>query len=306
MRTFTLSKRCWRRSTPSSPTRSGASATSSATGRSRTSAAGWCASAPRCPSAATTTSACSARFDLADSRRRRGASRRAGLEPCSPTKSEPGSRRLSPLAVGDGAQLFHASPRDPIWEYVLSDHVALLSLQRRPHRSSSSATATSRCGGSRRRDVQRRRRLGGTETALEGSPPPAQPGLGRPAARRGPARRVASTRLRRQGSLASGARPTTSSRRKRRSPRRTATRAGATPRPRHLGLDAQTRTHGWCVRRGAARPGRACRGTAYAAPAPNDLLALNQLRLAHPAGTPIRVKPLASQLPQALRSRCRS
>jgi diadenosine tetraphosphatase ApaH/serine/threonine PP2A family protein phosphatase len=36
---------------------------------------------------------------------------------------------LSPSAVRDGAQLFHASPRDPIWEYVLSDQVALLSLQ---------------------------------------------------------------------------------------------------------------------------------------------------------------------------------
>jgi diadenosine tetraphosphatase ApaH/serine/threonine PP2A family protein phosphatase len=36
---------------------------------------------------------------------------------------------LSPQAVRDGAQLFHASPRDPIWEYVLSDHIALLSLQ---------------------------------------------------------------------------------------------------------------------------------------------------------------------------------
>jgi diadenosine tetraphosphatase ApaH/serine/threonine PP2A family protein phosphatase len=36
---------------------------------------------------------------------------------------------LSPQGVRDNAQLFHASPRDPIWEYVLSDHIALLSLQ---------------------------------------------------------------------------------------------------------------------------------------------------------------------------------
>jgi diadenosine tetraphosphatase ApaH/serine/threonine PP2A family protein phosphatase len=28
-----------------------------------------------------------------------------------------------------GAELFHASPRDPVWEYVLSEEVALLSLQ---------------------------------------------------------------------------------------------------------------------------------------------------------------------------------
>jgi diadenosine tetraphosphatase ApaH/serine/threonine PP2A family protein phosphatase len=36
---------------------------------------------------------------------------------------------LSPSAARDGVELFHASPRDPIWEYVLSDHIALLSLQ---------------------------------------------------------------------------------------------------------------------------------------------------------------------------------
>jgi diadenosine tetraphosphatase ApaH/serine/threonine PP2A family protein phosphatase len=36
---------------------------------------------------------------------------------------------LSPLAQHAGAQLFHASPRDPVWEYVLSEEVALLSLQ---------------------------------------------------------------------------------------------------------------------------------------------------------------------------------
>jgi diadenosine tetraphosphatase ApaH/serine/threonine PP2A family protein phosphatase len=36
---------------------------------------------------------------------------------------------LSPLAHRDGAELFHASPRDPVWEYVLSEEVALLALQ---------------------------------------------------------------------------------------------------------------------------------------------------------------------------------
>jgi diadenosine tetraphosphatase ApaH/serine/threonine PP2A family protein phosphatase len=35
---------------------------------------------------------------------------------------------LSPLAARDGAQLFHASPRDPVWDYVLSEEVALASL----------------------------------------------------------------------------------------------------------------------------------------------------------------------------------
>jgi diadenosine tetraphosphatase ApaH/serine/threonine PP2A family protein phosphatase len=35
---------------------------------------------------------------------------------------------LSPTARRDGADLFHGSPRDPVWEYVLSEHVALQSL----------------------------------------------------------------------------------------------------------------------------------------------------------------------------------
>jgi diadenosine tetraphosphatase ApaH/serine/threonine PP2A family protein phosphatase len=33
--------------------------------------------------------------------------------------------RLDSLAITDGAELFHASPRDPVWEYVLSDETAL-------------------------------------------------------------------------------------------------------------------------------------------------------------------------------------
>jgi predicted phosphodiesterase len=35
---------------------------------------------------------------------------------------------LSPSAVLDRAELFHASPRDPVWEYVLAPEVAYLSL----------------------------------------------------------------------------------------------------------------------------------------------------------------------------------
>jgi diadenosine tetraphosphatase ApaH/serine/threonine PP2A family protein phosphatase len=35
---------------------------------------------------------------------------------------------LEPSAEIDGAQLFHGSPRDPVWEYVLSEEVALESL----------------------------------------------------------------------------------------------------------------------------------------------------------------------------------
>ena len=36
---------------------------------------------------------------------------------------------LQPQARVDGAQLFHGSPRDPVWEYVLSEQVARASLQ---------------------------------------------------------------------------------------------------------------------------------------------------------------------------------
>jgi len=35
---------------------------------------------------------------------------------------------LEPLARRSDAELYHASPRDPVWEYVLSDQVALQSL----------------------------------------------------------------------------------------------------------------------------------------------------------------------------------
>jgi diadenosine tetraphosphatase ApaH/serine/threonine PP2A family protein phosphatase len=37
--------------------------------------------------------------------------------------------RLVPSAEADGVQLFHASPRDPIWEYVLTDQAAAAALE---------------------------------------------------------------------------------------------------------------------------------------------------------------------------------
>jgi predicted phosphodiesterase len=36
---------------------------------------------------------------------------------------------LRPKATPDGAELYHASPRDPVWEYVLSPEAALAALQ---------------------------------------------------------------------------------------------------------------------------------------------------------------------------------
>jgi diadenosine tetraphosphatase ApaH/serine/threonine PP2A family protein phosphatase len=38
-------------------------------------------------------------------------------------------RELDPLAERAGAQLFHGSPRDPVWDYVLSEEVALTCLE---------------------------------------------------------------------------------------------------------------------------------------------------------------------------------
>jgi hypothetical protein len=43
---------------------------------------------------------------------------------------DPGARKwlssLAPSAERDGIELYHGSPRDPVWEYVLSEEVALL------------------------------------------------------------------------------------------------------------------------------------------------------------------------------------
>jgi len=37
--------------------------------------------------------------------------------------------RLEPQAKVDRAELFHASPRDPVWEYVISEETALAALE---------------------------------------------------------------------------------------------------------------------------------------------------------------------------------
>ncbi len=36
---------------------------------------------------------------------------------------------LVPLAETEGVQMFHGSPRDPVWEYVLTDHAAAAALE---------------------------------------------------------------------------------------------------------------------------------------------------------------------------------
>ncbi len=37
-------------------------------------------------------------------------------------------RELSPAAVRPGVELYHGSPRDPVWDYVLTEQVALISI----------------------------------------------------------------------------------------------------------------------------------------------------------------------------------
>ena len=111
---------------------------------------------------------------------------------------------LEPAASQAGVGLFHASPRDPIWEYVLSidqaeagldaqeervglighSHVALFFTRAAAERP---RLRPRRPGGRRRRARDRRRRLA------------AQPRQRRPAPRRRPARRLAGARHRATG-----------------------------------------------------------------------------------------------------------
>ena len=109
-------------------------------------------------------------------------------------RSGRGSRARSPSATRDGAELFHGSPRDPVWDYVLSEGG-------RPREPASATTAPLVLVGHShvalalalgRRAIDRRPRARPGPTAeLAGRPLAAQPGLGRPAARRRRARGLA-------------------------------------------------------------------------------------------------------------------
>jgi len=50
-------------------------------------------------------------------------------------------RRPGPSTHIDGVELFHASARDPVWEYVLTEEAAATRWSSRAHRSFSSDTA---------------------------------------------------------------------------------------------------------------------------------------------------------------------
>ena len=99
---------------------------------------------------------------------------------------------LEPLTTRPGAQLFHGSPRDPVWDYVLSEDAAR-------HTFAATTEPLVLVGHSHVALELSSDGLGlhggkadaGLRLDLERSAPPAQPRLGRPAARRRPARRVA-------------------------------------------------------------------------------------------------------------------
>ena len=114
---------------------------------------------------------------------------------------------LEPADVHQAVGLYHASPRDPVWEYVLSSPLATLCLDAQRHRvcmigHSHVALAFGRDDGGRDhgRDPRRRLRAGHLQRGVA-----AEPGLGGPAARRGPPSGLAAARHRRVGGpLAAG------------------------------------------------------------------------------------------------------
>ena len=98
-----------------------------------------------------------------------------------------------PAGSGEGIGLFHASPRDPIWEYVLSGLTAELCFDATEFRvsligHSHVALSFSRPDGEVATGTTRRE---GVELDVVGGALADQPGLDRPAARRRPARRLA-------------------------------------------------------------------------------------------------------------------
>ena len=139
---------------------------------------------------------------------------------------------LSPQASAEGVGLFHASPRDPVWEYVLSACRRAV-LRRRPTSGSrSSGTRTWRCRSTAPRASRPRARRGARATRSTSTTRRVadQPGHDRPAARRRPARRLADARHRTPGPPPGGA-PSTTSR---------------APRPRSAPRTCPTRSPSGC------------------------------------------------------------
>ena len=197
--TGTPSRRC---STPSRrPARRscGASATSSDTAPSPTRASSWRGATRRSASPATTTWRCAASSRSTHFTRGAALADRAGRPRRSHPTASPTSRTLEPQRLDEAIGLYHACPRDPVWEYV-----ALVAAGRAVHRrawstaSPASATRTSRSHYTRGAGIP-----ASGDTCPEGHDArprrgrvAAEPGQRRAAARRRSARRLAAARHR--------------------------------------------------------------------------------------------------------------
>ena len=92
------------------------------------------ASTPRCASPATTTSPRSARLPLSDFSRGASLSLQWTQEVLEPAQPLLPRRTCDSEAQEGPVGLYHASPRDPVWEYVLSTLLAELCLDRQRER----------------------------------------------------------------------------------------------------------------------------------------------------------------------------
>ena len=215
--------------------RSGASATWSATGSSPTPAPTWCASAATSAWSATTTSRCWASLDIASFSEAAAVAVEWTRDNVAERTLE-FLRELEPSGEREGIGLFHASPRDPVWEYVLSGEQADAGMDANPQRIGLIGHShvalfftrpDGRAGRDPRRPGQRRRPARPRQRRLAG-----QSRQRRPAPRRRPARRLAGARHRGARRPASTASPTRSSAPPRRSPRpacRAASPTASTP-----------------------------------------------------------------------------
>ena len=90
--------------------------------------------------------------------------------------------RLEPRATAPGVELFHGSPRDPVWEYVLSDDVAAIAFVLTEAPLVLVGHSHVALEISVRRRAARRAGAGRDAARARRPAPAAQPRLGRPAA----------------------------------------------------------------------------------------------------------------------------
>ena len=133
MATGTPSRRCSTRSRPATPRSCGAWATWSATAPSPMRASNSPASTPPCAWPATTTSPSRARSPLGEFSRGASLAAQWTQEVIAPEHRD-FLAGLRPQGQEGPIGLYHASPRDPVWEYVLSALLAELCLDGQPSR----------------------------------------------------------------------------------------------------------------------------------------------------------------------------